>query len=248
MIDDILSLGGGIFGNLLGSGDDARARQQYLDALSQLQQTNVEAPSTAYDSISMDPATRAAQMSALQSLQSEADRGGMSVNDRVAQAQAMTAAAQQERGSREALNQEMAARGMRGSGYGYAAALANQQGAASRNAATGATTAANARTRALQSLQEAGQLGGQVRGQDWQQASARAQAQDAINKFNAGQRLNKADATARGYGNVAGAYSQQAQQTRDTWGGLGKGLGGIYDSYQAHKKSNGGYADSGEWV
>jgi len=47
---------------------------------------------------------------------------------------------------------------------------------------------AQAQSRALQALMQGGQLGGQIRQQDFGEQSEKAQAQDAINRFNTANR------------------------------------------------------------
>lgn len=83
----------------------------------------------------------------------------------------------QERGSREAILQNAAARGVSGSGLEMAANLANQQGGATNMANMGFQAAAEQDQRRLQALAGIQQM-------DAQKASA----QDAINQFNAANR------------------------------------------------------------
>jgi hypothetical protein len=46
--------------------------------------------------------------------------------------------------------------------------------------------AANAQRRALQAIQQSGELGGRIRGQDFDEQAQKARARDAIAQFNAG--------------------------------------------------------------
>jgi hypothetical protein len=168
-----------------------------------------------FGGIQTDPRLREAQMRALQGLQDQASAGGLTLMDRARLAEAQDAVSRQERGSREALQQSMAARGMAGSGQAYAAQLANQQGAATRSSRAGLDVAAEAQRRALESLQGAGRLGGQIRGQEWGEQAARAGAQDAINRFNWQNRQriadNNVDTRNTQQAHNAGLYQQQFQ-------------------------------------
>lgn len=139
---------------------------------------------TEYGKISEDPRLRDAQMQALQGLQDIYRQGGLTAEDKARQAMINQQAAQQERGQREAILQNMQARGIGGSGAELAANLAAQQSGANQRAMGGLQTAANAENRALQALLQGGQLGGQIRGQEYGMASDKARAQDIINQFN----------------------------------------------------------------
>lgn len=132
----------------------------------------------------MDPSTRDAQMGALADLQEVVDTRGMDPQAKAALYQLQGDISAQERGAREAILQNAAARGISGSGLELASNLANEQGAATRLANQGFQTAADANARKLAAIQGVGQLGGQVWGQDAQAAAA----QNAINQFNAANR------------------------------------------------------------
>lgn len=135
-----------------------------------------------------DPRLRNAQLKALEGLTSEVDNKGMTPEDAAAFNRARQQAGTMDAGFRGAAEQQMAARGM-SSGIGaYASALASGQAATNRGADMGMQADADSRQRYLQALNSLGDMGGQVRGQDFGVASQRAQAQDAINRFNTGQR------------------------------------------------------------
>ncbi len=115
------------------------------------------------------------------------------------------------RGDRLAIDSEMARRGTRGSGFALQNQIAAQQADSDRNAKSSLDVAGQAQDRALQSLIQAGQLGTQMRTQGFQEQSAKAQAQDAINKFNTG---NLQDVQQRNIGtqNAAQATNLAAAQ------------------------------------
>lgn len=212
---------GGIFDLLGGNSNQARGVDSYKQAIEQLRQLGVpdiEAQkivlqkaqqsgeytpeleqaisqgNTELANITEDPMARQAQVGALTSLQDIAANGGQSLADKAALQDTLGQVAQQERGGRERIAQSMAERGISNSGLGLAAQLANQQNAAQNANSQGLNIAGMAQQRALQALQEAGQLGGNLRSQDFNQASQVASAQDSINRFNA---ANTADTQMR---------------------------------------------------
>jgi hypothetical protein len=82
----------------------------------------------------------------------------------------------------------MQARGVGGSGNELLAQLQSSQAATDRQAQQGLDVAGMAQSRALQSNQQQGALGGDIRRQDFGEQSAKAQATDNINQFNVGTR------------------------------------------------------------
>jgi hypothetical protein len=134
--------------------------------------------------VSTDPRLKDAQMSALQKLQRTAE-GGLDVGDKASLQAVKDQATQQEKSQRQAILQNMAARGMAGSGAELASQMSAQQGAADRNARGGLEVAAQAQRRALEAAMQSGQLGGQIRGQDFEEQAQKARAVDAIRQFNA---------------------------------------------------------------
>lgn len=186
-------LTGGIGSLLGGSGDDNAAK----DAWNKL---NPEAMPT-------DPRLRQQQLDTLAALRSIASSGGMRTQDRVAYNQAATETNRSEAARRHAVLSSMAARGMGGSGNELASDLIGEQGGADRNAMVGQQTAADANQRALQALTQGGQYAGAVRGQD-----------DAMSRFNAGQRVQKA-------AGQAGVYERAGQRGSEQWGKFGSSVG-----------------------
>lgn len=134
--------------------------------------------------IETDPRLKDAQMAALLELQGISDNGGMSAQEEADLARIQSQADQADRGRRDAIKQNMAARGMGGSGMELLAQLQSSQAATDRQAQQGLDVAAMAQQRALQALMESGNLSGKLRGQDFEEQSRVAAAQDAINRFN----------------------------------------------------------------
>lgn len=139
---------------------------------------------TELGAITQDPATRAAQISALEQLKTKADEGGLDAVARANLRQSLGESETMERGNQEKIMADARARGMGGSGVELANRLLSQQGAASRSSAAALETASQAETARMNALREMSTLGGTIRTQDYDKERAKAEAQDVINKFN----------------------------------------------------------------
>ncbi len=169
------------------------------------------AQNTAMQDISTDPRLKQAQMQALQGLQDTANNDGLSAVDRAQLEKVKSETGQQDRGQRDAILQNAHSRGVGGSGLELMAQLQSQQGSAQKASQMGFDVAAQAQQNKLAALQQAGQLGGQIRGQDFDQQAQTAQAQDAINKFNAAnkQQVNLANTSATNQANATNLANKQ---------------------------------------
>lgn len=194
------------------------------------------------DNISTDPRLRQAQMSQLAALEEIAKSGGLRLQDKAMLNEAMGQAAQQERGSREATQQRMQMQGMGNSGMNFAQQMMAQQAGADRQSKASLGVAANAQDRALEAMMRAGKLGGDIRGQDWGEASERARANDDINRFNTSARnafqlqnranlFNQTDGRAAGYKGLSGIQAEGGKHQADLWSGLGQGGAQAIGSY-----------------
>lgn len=172
-------------------------------------------PDSAMSNISTDPRLREAQLKALSQLQEVGDNGGMTLRDQANLSKVQGQVAAADRGRREAIMQNMAARGASGGGLELLAQMQNAQASTDREAQSGLDIAAQAQERALQAMMNSGQLGGSIRSQDFGEKSQVAQAQDAINKFNAGVRNQSTQYNAGQVTDAAKFNSQQAQQTNE---------------------------------
>lgn len=143
---------------------------------------------SAMNKITLDPKLKQAQMEALASLQEIGQNKGLTDMDRAQLAQIQGEEQTQARGAREAILQNAQARGVGGSGLEMLSQMKNQQDSATRQAARDTSVAGMAQQRALQALQGAGQLGGQIGSQDFDQQARVAAANDAINQFNTANR------------------------------------------------------------
>lgn len=161
--------------------------QKYVDA-GQLTPEQAEATlvnSNAFNSIATDPSYVGAQKQALQQLQDVSSSGGLTAVDK-AQLQDINDNENQARQSQDAaILSNAKERGMGGSGIETVNRLLSQQKASDAAARQGTDVAAQAQTRALQALQAAGQLGGQIESQQYGEQAQKAGAQNAIDQFNA---------------------------------------------------------------
>lgn len=174
-------------------------------------ETITQGPS-AMEGISTDPRLAQAQMKALENL-SQLGEEGLTAVDRAALNEMRRSVETGERGRQGAILQDMAARGMGGSGAELAARLSSSQAATERAASEADRLAAMAQQNRLAALSQAGQLGGQIRGQEFGEKSAIAQAQDAIARFNAANKQQVAAANV-GARNLAQQFNLQSEQDR----------------------------------
>lgn len=199
------ALGGAYMGNQAARASERRqtARQNQLAAeleaiglpelneyeLAQFQDlfTAQQAGPSAFENIQLDPEGLDAQRAALAKL-SEIGEGGLLLGDKVALQEIQDSTARQDAARQSAIQQNMAERGMGGGGAEMAQRLLSQQAGADRAAANSRNIAAMAQQRALDAIMQRGQLGGQMRMQQYGMEADKAQAMDAISRFNAGQR------------------------------------------------------------
>jgi hypothetical protein len=135
--------------------------------------------------IKIDPNLLQAQKEALSKLHEIATAGGLTAADRAQLNDIALEESAKARGARDAATNEFASRGMSGSGMEVLRRDTADQSAVSAASKRGTDVAALAQQRALQALMSSGQLAGSMRAQDFSEQSSTAQAQDAINRFNA---------------------------------------------------------------
>lgn len=141
--------------------------------------------SSAMSGVMSDPTSRKAMFDALAELQNVTEQGGMTAMDRASMNEIFGQTDRKAKGARDAVVQNMEARGMGGSGASMLAQLQANQDAAQEANARGLGVASAAQQRALEAMMNQGNLASSINAQDFNQQSAKAQAQDAISKFNA---------------------------------------------------------------
>lgn len=143
-----------------------------------------QAPSE-FQKVIADSGQKRSQLRALQSLEDLGYKGGLNLSDKAIYQDMLSKQQSQDRGARDAITSEMAQRGTGGSGFDLQARLAAQQASGDQASRNSLNIAAQAQQRALQAIQGAGDLATKYRSQDVNEQQSKAQAQDAINKFNA---------------------------------------------------------------
>jgi hypothetical protein len=133
----------------------------------------------------VDPRLQQAEMDALSTLANISNNGGLDAQARLGMEQARMQNATEARGARQANLTNAAQRGVLGSGLEFVGNQVADQNAANRNYMMGLQQAAGANERDLQALQSMTGLSNTMQNRQFSQDSAKAQAQDAINRFNA---------------------------------------------------------------
>ena len=133
--------------------------------------------------ILLNAEARQAQMDALGQYR-DLSNEGLSAIDRAALTEIQNQVANQERASRESVLQNMAQRGMSGSGQELASSLQSQQAGSQNANLMGQQVAAQAQQARLQALGNMANLGSGIERADYEREANKATAQDAINQFN----------------------------------------------------------------
>lgn len=147
----------------------------------------------------INAAMRQKQLQAIGGIE-ELSQTGLSAIDRAALTEIQNQIATQERGQRESILQNMAQRGLAGSGQELAAQLQGSQAASQLASQQGMQQAAQAQRARMQALSSLSEMAGSIEQTDFQREQQRQAAQDAINQFNVQNR------------NVAGLRNLETQQ------------------------------------
>lgn len=188
------------------------ALQQYVQTgqLSpKLQQAIKQAPSNLND-VSLNSDMTGARLRALNSLEQQG-YGGNQIQNEAALQQDLIQAGNQGAGQQQQILQSLAQRGQLGSGSELQARLSNAQNSQNQLANQALQTEMQRRQQALQAIQGAGSLAGNIQQSQYQLDANRAQANDAINQFNA-QNLQGVQAANVGAQNAAQLYNLQNAQ------------------------------------
>ncbi len=176
-------------------------------------ETAVTLGPSAMEGVSTDPMLRQAQMKALMKLQEVGDAGGRDAQFLADSNRLQSDVNTNLQGNLGAIQQNMALRGMSGGGGELVAKQMQAQNASNRQAQLEMDLNAQAQKRALEAIMNAGQLGGQMQQQDFNQQSQIAQAKDVINKFNT---VNSQDVNMRNTGIKNNAKQWNATNTQNT--------------------------------
>ena len=161
--------------------------------------TPEELQATGLPSGVINQAMRNKQLQALGGVE-ELSQTGLSAIDRAALSEIQNEIAMQERGQRESILQNMAQRGLSGSGQELAAQLQSSQAASQMASQQGMQQAAQAQQARVNALSNLSNMASGIEQTDFQRQAQKAQAQDVINQFNTQNR------------NTAGLRNLQTQQ------------------------------------
>lgn len=218
----------GLFDSLLGSSDSDSQKylQQALDAYKQTAVPTVESetvnnlpmesvqgtvnPSqiqvadqapTEFNNISLDPATRAAQIAALSQYTDIANSGGLDANAKLALQQVIDATNNQSRGAQGAIMNSAQAEGQGGGDFALTQRAIAAQGASNTGAEQGMSAAAEAEANREAALTAMSTIGGSINASDYAQAANKAASGNTINATNTAAR------NAANTGNVTNAIN-----------------------------------------
>lgn len=159
-----------------------------------------QAPS-AYNNISLDPATRAAQMQALTQFQQIANTPGLDPASKLAMQQIVDSANEQSQGAQGAIQNQAQAMGQGGGDFALTQRAIGAQGASNNAATQGMQAAAEAAANRQAALSQMSSIGAGLEGSDYAMAQNKAAAQNAINA------TNQSATNAANTGNVANALN-----------------------------------------
>jgi hypothetical protein len=146
-------------------------------------QTFLQNP-TELNQISVDPRFREAQTNALTKMQDIVNSGGLTAIDKARIQDIIDTQNTEERGQREAIDQNARERGIGGSDFSLVSKAVANQGSANRAARSGMDVAALAEQRALDAIKESAAMGSNLENTEYGQQADKAKAQDIINQFN----------------------------------------------------------------
>lgn len=235
---------GGLLGNLFAGGDQAAANQALANAqqviqsvgappdlaqqiiFDQFQQVGLLTPQlqnavqqtySATANVQQNAQAAGAQQQALQQLQ-QVSQLGSTPQEQAALATARNNINANAAAQAGAINQNMQARGMANSGATLAAQLSNAQNASNNYSQQGLQIAGQANQNALSALSAAGNLAGNINQQTIGLNTTRAQAQDAMNRFNVQQQTaaNQANVSAQNLAQQQNLATQQQTANANT--------------------------------
>lgn len=249
------SAGGAAIGSASGAGDRDRQRRLIESILREYGDLDVpelekmvaeQMGPSAQEGVrgEMDPRFIQEQHSVLDSLKRLEDQGGENAETRAVLNKILGDTGRQEAAGRNAILNNMRARGVSGSGAELAMQLNNNQQAAERTQQAGLDQAGQANRRLLDTIMARGNLSSQARGQDYRELSDAARAKDMINQYNADNRYktqytNKVQLPGQQFGmemdklrgktaaatGAASHYGQSAQGAANTGYGVGNAFG-----------------------
>lgn len=206
----------GVVGNMMSQGDKDAANAALAAAFSQFSNLNIpdtekmklalntpevqgilnpymqqaeQLGPSAYEGISVDPRLKQTQMDMLNTL-SKMGTEGLTAEDRANLNAMRRQAAADEQSRQQSILQQMAQRGIGGSGVELASRIASSQAQADRAGQESDRLAAMIQRRMLEGAAQSGSLAGNIRQQEYGEQSDLARARDYNQQFNLGQRAS----------------------------------------------------------
>jgi hypothetical protein len=166
---------------------------------------------SAMEQVSADPEVVQQQMDALKTM-SEVAEGGYTEGDKAAMRDVKRDVNQNARARQKSILNEMAQRGVLGSGMELAAQLKGEQQSIDAEASASNKAIQNAQARALQATAQQSSMAGNLRSQDVGEQANIAKAKDAINQFNTAnrQRVMGQNVASRNQAQAANLAARQA--------------------------------------
>jgi len=184
-----------------------------------------------YENINVDPRYRDAQNQSLQALTNIYNEGGMTAQDRARQLQIEQQQLSRNRGLQDSLLQRAAGQGARGGGQ-LAAALQGQSMGANEANMQGNNVLSLALQRSMDAAQGMGQMGGQLRSQDYGEQAQKARVRDELARFNLMNQQDQRNINERNRSAAArGAFDSQM--------GVNQGRSGAYSRQGQHEGNMG---------
>ncbi len=171
-----------------------------------------DAGPSALSGVAVDPRYKEAQLDQLGALRNLAANGGRNAASDANRARIEQSENANARGQRDAILQNANARGMGGSGAALLAQLSSSQNATNNQSARDLDVLGQDQNTAIQAGNAAANIGANMGNTDYAQQANKAQANDAIARFNAGQKTNVSGENA-GIQNQAQQYNTGLQQT-----------------------------------
>jgi len=142
------------------------------------------------EGLSSDPRLASTQRMALESLV-KTGTSGLTEADLASLREARNQVSGQEKARQDAIMQNMAERGMGGSGAEIASRLMSSQNAEQTQAEASDRAVQDAFKRQLEAMSQSGQLASNIRGQEWGEKSDVAKAEDVVNQYNTQNAINQ---------------------------------------------------------
>lgn len=193
-----------------------------------------DAGQSAFQNLSTDPRMRDMALKEMSQMDAISNAGGLDPQSLAAMDQAKDMANSDVQARNGALQQNLQARGMGGSGADISGLIAAQQGGANREHMAAVQNGAAARQRSMEAMGNAAHMANDIGDRDWSRAAQRAGALDSNARFNAEQSLGKFDAQERQRMNQMGVQNNydkivngQNAQGAGLWSGFATDIGNV---------------------